>query len=314
MQIRGAVSAQGIQLNLEGVAIVKVGGTEDAIRAGGTTVPGPAVEHRDVHPGDAGRRAALHRRRADRRADHPGPGGVRPQVAEESETSLTGQGLVLDTFQIQDITDDGTYLRDLGRPEAALVGQRARSPRPNARAASEPARLERRAADRGLPARRWRCAGRDQGRDRRRSGPGRRRRPAGRGRPAPGRADRAGEGRRAAGRADRAPARHRGPQAGRRRPVQGRAGGPGPRSPEIAEAEARKAAAIAGRGAPSRPGCPVRPSWTGVPRSPRRRRSRAPSAVRPRRRAVWRRRTRSAPRVRPGRRHRRRSAEAEAEA
>ncbi|MDQ3710516.1 MAG: SPFH domain-containing protein, partial [Actinomycetota bacterium] len=32
--IRGAVSAQGIKCDLEGVAIVKVGGNEDAIRAG----------------------------------------------------------------------------------------------------------------------------------------------------------------------------------------------------------------------------------------------------------------------------------------
>lgn len=38
------------------------------------------------------------------------------RVADEAESSLTGQGLVLDTFQIQDITDDGTYLSDLGRP------------------------------------------------------------------------------------------------------------------------------------------------------------------------------------------------------
>ena len=45
------------------------------------------------------------------------------RVADESEASLTGQGLVLDTFQIQDITDDGTYLSDLGRPESAKVGQ-----------------------------------------------------------------------------------------------------------------------------------------------------------------------------------------------
>ena len=30
---------------------------------------------------------------------------------------------MLDTFQIQDITDDGTYLSDLGRPEAARVQQ-----------------------------------------------------------------------------------------------------------------------------------------------------------------------------------------------
>src|SRR3712207_5754807 len=33
VQIRGAVSGQGVKLNLEGVAIVKVGGHEDSIRA-----------------------------------------------------------------------------------------------------------------------------------------------------------------------------------------------------------------------------------------------------------------------------------------
>ena len=33
VQIRGAVSGQGVKLNLDGVAIVKVGGNEDSIRA-----------------------------------------------------------------------------------------------------------------------------------------------------------------------------------------------------------------------------------------------------------------------------------------
>ena len=42
-------------------------------------------------------------------------------VAEEAESSLTGQGLVLDTFQLQDIQAEGSYLADLGRPEAARV-------------------------------------------------------------------------------------------------------------------------------------------------------------------------------------------------
>ena len=63
------------------------------------------------------------------------------RVADESETSLTGQGLVLDTFQIQDITDDGSYLSDLGRPEAARVGQTAAIAEANARQAAEQARL-----------------------------------------------------------------------------------------------------------------------------------------------------------------------------
>jgi flotillin len=63
------------------------------------------------------------------------------RVADESESSLTGQGLVLDAFQIQDITDDGTYLADLGRPEAARVGQVAAVAEAGARQAAEQSRL-----------------------------------------------------------------------------------------------------------------------------------------------------------------------------
>ena len=63
------------------------------------------------------------------------------RVAEESESSLTGQGLVLDTFQIQDITDDGSYLADLGRPEAAKLNQLASIAEANARQAAEQARI-----------------------------------------------------------------------------------------------------------------------------------------------------------------------------
>ena len=129
VQIRGAVSGQGIKLNLDGVAIVKVGGNADQIRLGAqrflsqqadieaftqevlagalrSIVGGLTVEQiiRD--------RAAFAQR-----------------VADESESSLTGQGLILDAFQIQDVTDDGTYLADLGRPEAARISRPRRSPR-----------------------------------------------------------------------------------------------------------------------------------------------------------------------------------------
>ncbi len=63
------------------------------------------------------------------------------RVAEESEASLTGQGLILDTFQIQDITDDGILPADLGRPEAARVGQDAAIAEAGARQAAEQARI-----------------------------------------------------------------------------------------------------------------------------------------------------------------------------
>lgn len=64
------------------------------------------------------------------------------RVADESENSLTGQGLILDTFQIQDVTDDGSYLADLGRSEAARIGQAASIAEANARQAAEQARLK----------------------------------------------------------------------------------------------------------------------------------------------------------------------------
>lgn len=141
VQIRGAVSGQGIKLNLDGVAIVKVGGNADQIRLGAqrflsqqadietftqevlagalrSIVGGLTVEQiiRD--------RAAFAQR-----------------VADESESSLTGQGLILDAFQIQDVTDDGSYLADLGRPEAARASQAARIAEANARQAAEQAQI-----------------------------------------------------------------------------------------------------------------------------------------------------------------------------
>ena len=47
------------------------------------------------------------------------------EVAEEAETSLTNQGLVLDTFQLQDIQTEGDHLKNLGRPEAARAEKEA---------------------------------------------------------------------------------------------------------------------------------------------------------------------------------------------
>ncbi len=141
VQIRSAVSGQGVKLNLEGVAIVKVGGNEDSIRA-------------------AAQRFLTQQHEIDTFTQETLAGSLRSivgsltveqiirdraafaqSVADESEASLTGQGLVLDTFQIQDITDDGSYLADLGRPEAARIGQEAAIAEAKARQAAEQARI-----------------------------------------------------------------------------------------------------------------------------------------------------------------------------
>ncbi len=141
VQIRGAVSGQGVKLNLDGVALVKVGGHEDSIRAAAQRF---LTQQHEIETFTQETLAGSLRSIVgsltveqiirDRAA-------FAQRVADESETSLTGQGLVLDTFQIQDITDDGTYLSDLGRPESARVGQTAAIAEANARQAAEQARL-----------------------------------------------------------------------------------------------------------------------------------------------------------------------------
>ncbi len=141
VQIKGAVSGQGVKLNVDGVAIVKVGGNEDSIRA-------------------AAQRFLSQQHEVETFTQETLAGSLRSivgsltveqiirdraafaqRVFDEAEASLTGQGLVLDTFQIQDITDDQTYLNDLGRPEAARVVQQAAIAEAEARQAAQQARI-----------------------------------------------------------------------------------------------------------------------------------------------------------------------------
>jgi flotillin len=142
VQIRGAVSGQGIKLNVEGVAIVKVGGNADQIRLAAQRF---LSQQQDIEPFTQEVLAGALRSIVggltveqiirDRAA-------FAQRVADESENSLTGQGLILDTFQIQDVTDDGSYLSDLGRPEAARIQQAASIAEANARQAAEQARIK----------------------------------------------------------------------------------------------------------------------------------------------------------------------------
>ncbi|MFI5534030.1 flotillin family protein [Kitasatospora sp. NPDC051853] len=140
--VRGAVTLRGVKANLDGVAIVKVGGNEDAIRAAAQRFlqqqDGIVRFTQEVLSGAL--RAIVGRMSVeDVIRDRAAFAG---QVAEEAEASLSGQGLVLDAFQIQDITTEGTYLEDLGRPEAARAKQEADIAESNARRASEQARLK----------------------------------------------------------------------------------------------------------------------------------------------------------------------------
>ncbi|MGY0490123.1 flotillin family protein [Streptomyces sp. WG-D5] len=140
--VRGAVTLRGVKANLEGVAIVKVGGTEDSIRAAAQRFlmqqDGIVGFTQEVLSGAL--RSIVGRMSVeDVIRDRAAFAG---QVAEEAEASLSGQGLVLDAFQIQDITTEGSYLEDLGRPEAARARQEADIAEAVARRAAEQARLK----------------------------------------------------------------------------------------------------------------------------------------------------------------------------
>ena len=139
--IRGAVSKQGVKCDLEGVAIVKVGGTESSIRAAAQRFlnqqQGIDTFTSEVLAGALRSivgRLTIEEIIRDRAA-------FASAVAEEAESSLTGQGLVLDTFQLQDIQAEGTYLADLGRPEAARVLKEASIAEARARQAAQQEQL-----------------------------------------------------------------------------------------------------------------------------------------------------------------------------
>jgi flotillin len=142
VSVAAAVSAQGIRCDADAVAIVKVGGTAEMIR--------PAAQ-RFLHQQErieaftgqvlAGAlRAVIGRLTVeeiirDRAA-------FAAHVAEEAERSLTHQGLVLDAFQLEDIRTAGTYLEDIGRPEAARVMRAAAIAEAHARQTAETERMK----------------------------------------------------------------------------------------------------------------------------------------------------------------------------
>src|SRR4051812_30512495 len=141
VSVSAAVSSQGIRCDADAVAIVKVGGTAEMIR--------PAAQ-RFLHQQDrieaftaqvlsGALRAVIGRLTVeeiirDRAA-------FAAHVAEEAERSLTHQGLVLDAFQLEDIRTAGTYLADLGRPEAARVLRAAAIAEAQARQTAETERM-----------------------------------------------------------------------------------------------------------------------------------------------------------------------------
>ncbi|GAB3189496.1 flotillin family protein [Nesterenkonia suensis] len=136
-----AITQNGINLHVEAVALVKVDGKEDSIRAAAQRFLGQQQEierfTKDVL--EASLRSILGTmtvEQVNRERE-----AFASRALDESESTLTNQGLLLDAFQIQGIRDDNDYLVDLGRPEAAKVKRDADIAEENARRESERARI-----------------------------------------------------------------------------------------------------------------------------------------------------------------------------
>lgn len=118
-------SMNGIFLRLRGVAQVKVGGNVEDVRKASQRFldQQQQIDHYTQEILSGTLRAVVGTLTVEQiirdRASFAS------QVQAEAEHSMNNQGLVIDTFQISAIEDDGSYLRDWGRPEAALVAKRA---------------------------------------------------------------------------------------------------------------------------------------------------------------------------------------------
>src|SRR4051812_38921068 len=142
VSVTAAVSKQGIRCDADAVAIVKVGGTAEMIRPAAQRFlhQQERVEMFTAQVLSGALRAVVGRLTVeqiirDRAA-------FAAHVAEEAERALTHQGLVLDAFQLEDIRTAGTYLQDLGRPEAARVLKAAAIAEAQARQTAEQERMK----------------------------------------------------------------------------------------------------------------------------------------------------------------------------
>lgn len=118
-------SKNGIFLRLRGVAQVKVGGNVDDVRKASQRFldQQAQIDHYSQEILSGTLRAVVGTLTVEQIIQDRA--SFAAQVQEEAEHSMNNQGLVIDTFQISAVEDDGSYLRDWGRPEAALVAKRA---------------------------------------------------------------------------------------------------------------------------------------------------------------------------------------------
>ena len=121
-----ALSSNSIPLKLRGVAQIKIGESVDDVRKAAQRFLDQQAEI-DNYSGEvlsgtmrsAVGTLTVEEVLKDRKT-------FSERIQHDARESMNNQGLVIDTFQIISIEDDqGEYLRDLGRPEAAAAAKRA---------------------------------------------------------------------------------------------------------------------------------------------------------------------------------------------
>jgi flotillin len=125
VKVLGVPAKDGILLDVDGVAVIKVDGNEEAVRAAAQRFGGSTDQIKSQADEVLGGtlRAIIGTLTVQQII------GDRKSFAEAVVNSVTdvlqGQGLVLDTFQIQRVEDREDYLTNLGRPQAARIKAQA---------------------------------------------------------------------------------------------------------------------------------------------------------------------------------------------
>ncbi|AUI51116.1 flotillin family protein [Arthrobacter crystallopoietes] len=119
------ISKNGIQLSLTGVAQVKVGGDEVSIRRAAQRFLNQQdqIDHYTQEILAGSLRAVVGTLTVEQVIQDRA--SFAASVSEEAEHSMNNQGLVIDTFQISAVDDDGDYINNMGRPQAAEVAKLA---------------------------------------------------------------------------------------------------------------------------------------------------------------------------------------------
>lgn len=138
-----AQTKTGITIRAEGVALVKIGGSEESIRAAAQRFLGDDDKNIETSTKEVlsgALRGIIGGLTVEQliqdRATFAG------EVLKVAKETLERQGLEIDTFQIQDISDQEDYIKNLGRPQAAAILQKARIAEHQSEQASEEARIQ----------------------------------------------------------------------------------------------------------------------------------------------------------------------------